>query len=266
MDAQVAYSSPVVTAMRLTCDLHRSGPGASYAVRDTWIGFGLSGVFSLHARGEEHVIHPGIAAIFSRGIDYTMSHPNDDGDTSLALGFAPEVVEEALGQPLERIAVSGLDLRLRYGVGLLMGAIERGEDQLAVDEMALDLLRAVATRADPLPVASTPARRRVDRARQLLAERPEAPWRLDRLARAVGCSPFHLAHQFRAHTGTSVHGYLADLRSAVALRRLEAGEASLATVAVDLGFAHHSHLTWTLRRRLGVTPQMVRARLRGTSH
>jgi AraC-like DNA-binding protein len=266
VDAQVAYSSPLVTAMRLTCDLHRSGPGPSYGVRETWIGFGLSGVFSLYARGEEHVIHPGIAAIFPRGLDYKMSHPNDDGDTSLALGFAPEVVEEALGQPMERIAVSGLDLRMRYDVGLLMGAIERREDQLAVDEMALDLLRAVAQRAGPLPVASTPARRRVDRARQLLAERPEAPWRLDRLARAVGCSPFHLAHQFRAYTGTSVHRYLADLRSAVALRRLEAGDVSLAAVAVDLGFAHHSHLTWTLRRRLGVTPRMIRARLRGTSY
>ena len=266
MDARVAYSSALVTAMRLTCDMHRSVSSPSYAVRDTWIGFGLSGVFSLHARGEDHVIHPGIAAIFPRGLDYTMSHPNDDGDTSLALGFAPEVVEEALGRPMERIAVSGLDLRMRFAVGLLMGAIERREDRLVVDEMAIDLLRLVALRAGRTRAASTAARRRVDRARQLLAERPEAPWRLDRLARAVGCSPFHLAHLFRAHTGTSVHRYLADLRSAVALQRLEAGETSLAAVAADLGFAHHSHLTWTLRRRLGVTPRMIRARLRGASH
>src|SRR5881397_3137474 len=114
MDAQVAYSSPLVTAMRLTCDLHRSRPGPSYPVRDTWIGFGLSGVFSLHARAEEHVIHTGIAAIFPRGVDYKMSHPTDDGDTAFAIGFAPEVVEEALGQRMERIAVSGLDLRMRY--------------------------------------------------------------------------------------------------------------------------------------------------------
>ena len=149
--------------MRLTCDMHRSVSSPSYAVRDPWIGFGLSGVFSLHARGEDHVIHPGIAAIFPRGLDYTMSHPNDDGDTSLALGFAPEVVEEALGRPMERIAVSGLDLRMRYAVGLLMSVIERREDRLVVDEMALDLLRLVALRVGRTRAASTAARRRVGR-------------------------------------------------------------------------------------------------------
>src|SRR5207249_11497325 len=111
----------------------------SYAVRDPWIGFGLSGVFSRHARGEDHVIHPGIAAIFPRGLDYTKSHPNNDSDTSLALGFAPEVVEEALGRPMERIAVSGLDLRMRVAVGLLMGAIARREARLVADERAIDL-------------------------------------------------------------------------------------------------------------------------------
>ena len=266
MHAQVTYSSPLVTAMRLTCDMRRSGPGASYGVRDTWIGFGLSGVFTLHARGEDHLIHSGVAATFPRGLEYRMSHPTDDGDTGLALGFPPEVMEEALGTPPDRISVTGLDLRMRYAVGVLMGAIERGEDQLVIDELAVDLLRVVGARAEPTRAASTPARRRVDSARRLLAERPDGPWRLEDLARAVGWSPFHLAHQFRACTGTSVHRYLADLRSAVALRRLEAGEASIAAVAADLGFAHHSHLTWTLRRRLGVTPRVIRARSRGTSH
>ncbi|TMG66147.1 MAG: AraC family transcriptional regulator, partial [Chloroflexi bacterium] len=43
----------------------------------------------------------------------------------------------------------------------------------------------------------------------------------------------------------------------------ESGESSLATVAADLGFAHHSHLTATLRRRLGITPRALRVQLRG---
>jgi hypothetical protein len=42
---------------------------------------------------------------------------------------------------------------------------------------------------------------------------------------------YHLAHQFRVHTGTSVHQFVADLHTAAALRRIEALETSLAVVA-----------------------------------
>jgi AraC-like DNA-binding protein len=99
-----------------------------------------------------------------------------------------------------------------------------------------------------------------------MAELPQARWTLESLAALVGYSPFYLAHQFRAHTGTSVHRYLTDLRVAAALARIEAGDASLATIATDLGFSHHSHLTATLRRRLGLTPQMIRERLDSPLH
>jgi AraC-like DNA-binding protein len=63
-----------------------------------------------------------------------------------------------------------------------------------------------------------------------------------------------------------VHRYLTDLRAAAALARIEAGDASLAAVAADLGFANHSHLTATLRRRLGLTPRMIRERLGRSLH
>ena len=99
-----------------------------------------------------------------------------------------------------------------------------------------------------------------------MAERPAERWTLEGLARGVGWTPFHLAHRFRAHTGTSVHRYLIDLRTAAAVQRIEADDASLATIAADLGFAHHSHLTTTLRRRLGLTPRVVRAYLRDRKH
>jgi len=260
MHAQMLHASPLVTSMLVSCDMRRSGPHVSYPVNQTWIGFGLTGVFSVHAREDVHVVHPGRGVVFPRGIEYRMSHPTDDGDTGLTLGFAPAVVEEAFPGRCERVRVTGLDLQLRYAVGLFMAAAAERQDALAVDEMALALLRAMAARTATAERTSPRARQRVERVRQLLASAPERRWTLEQLARIVGCSPFHLAHQFRAHTGTTIHRYLADLRAAVALRRIETGDHSLATVAVDLGFSHHSHLTATLRRRLGVTPTMIRAR------
>src|SRR5205823_11277728 len=124
------------------------------------------------------------------------------------------------------------------------------------------LLRIVAANLGSTSSGSLKARAKVDRVRTALAEGPAEPWTLATLAALVGYSPFYLAHQFRAHTGTSVHRYLADLRVAAALSRIEAGDASLAAIAADLGFAHHRHLTATLHKRLGLTPQMIRRALR----
>ena len=257
--------SDLVRVMWVTCELRRSGPSTSHPVPHTWIGFSLTGMFRVHARREEQLVHPGLAVVFPRGLEYQMSHPNDDGDTGVAMGFSPGLVEEALPDSLTRVRVSCLDLRMRCAAGLLLAAIDRGDDALRIDEMAVGLLRVIAHTLAPSPsaAATAPARVCIDRVRTLMAERPEARWTLESLAHAVGYSPFHLAHQFRAYTGSSVHHYLTDLRAAAALRRIEAGDASLAAVAVDLGFAHHSHLTATLRRRLGLTPQEIRQRLRG---
>jgi AraC family transcriptional regulator len=102
------------------------------------------------------------------------------------------------------------------------------------------------------------ARRRVEDVRALLAARPGAAWRLDSVARAVHCSPFHLARQFRAATGETIARYLLRLRLAAALERLAAGETELARLAADVGFAHHSHLSARFRAAYGVTPSEAR--------
>ncbi len=72
------------------------------------------------------------------------------------------------------------------------------------------------------------------------------------------CSPFHLARQFRASTGTSISAYLLRLRLALALQRLAEGEADLAALAADLGFASHSHFGARFRSVFGVPPSSVR--------
>jgi AraC family transcriptional regulator len=260
------YSSDLVTVMPIRCELPRSGPGQSYHVNSTWVGFSLAGVFTLHARQDDHLIHAGLGVVFPRGIEYRMSHPTNDGDSALALGFAPGVVEEALPWLAESLRVTRLDLRVRHQVGVLMAAADR-HDELLVEQLALELLGAFAVDVAPWPasMASRNARAKVDHVRLLLAERPETRWTLETLGQRVGYSSYHLAHQFRAHTGTSVHRYLADLRAAAAIGRIEAGETSLAALATDLGFSHHSHLTATLRRRIGLTPRMIREHLRQRS-
>lgn len=262
MENNVGYASSLVTVMRTTCDLRRSGPTRSYHVVRTWIGLPLSGLFAVHARGEEHLIHPAVGVVFPEGIEYQMSHPTDEGDTGIALGFSPPVIEEAFPARVERVRTTRLDPGLRHTVGVLLAAISRGEESLVIDDIALHLLRRTIANLAPTDQASASAgKARIDRICAILAERPESRWTLEALAEIAHWSPFHLAHQFRTHTGTSVHQYLVDLRLVAALDRIERGD-PVAAVAADLGFSHHSHLTATLRKRLGATPQMIRRRLR----
>jgi AraC-like DNA-binding protein len=68
---------------------------------------------------------------------------------------------------------------------------------------------------------------------------------------------------FRRLTGLSVHAYRIELRHRLALEPLAAESVSVSRVAADLGFASHSHLTATLRMRLGLTPTRLRRVLLG---
>ena len=259
----VLFRSELVLVLSVMCDVRRSRPGATYHVADTFIALPLRGIFTMHVRRSEHVVHPTLGVVVPADTEYQMSHPNDEGDSGIALRFLPSLVPEALREQPAEVRVTPPNVRMRHALGMLLARIARKDDPCFIDEQALELLCTVAGEARPAATLNrSKARAKIDRVRAALAERPQARWTLSGLAELVGYSPFHLARQFRAHTGTSVHQYLTDLRAAAALARIEAGEASVATIAADLGFAHHSHLTATLRKRLGLTPQMIRRRLR----
>jgi AraC-like DNA-binding protein len=264
MATRSRYASGLVSIATVICGLPRSGPNELFHVDDTFIGIPMRGVFTMHAWRAIQLLHPTLAVVLPAGAEYRMSHPTDEGDAGLVLRFAPAVLEEALRLHADRVRITRPDLAVRRWAGVLTAAIERGADRLRIDEMALALLRRVAGElagADLRGMESR-ARAKIERVRILLAESPEQRWTLDAVAALVGYSPFYLAHQFRAHTGQSLHQYVTDLRVAAALTRIEAGDSTLAAVAADLGFSHHSHLTATLRKRLGMTPQMVRWSLR----
>src|SRR5256885_12843972 len=106
------FTTPLVNVMTLSCDLRRSRPGGTYHAGRAWIGLPLSGVFTIHARADEHVIHPAIGVYFPRDIEYRMSHPTDDGDTALAIGFEPALAEEAFAARQAGLGVPQLDPRI----------------------------------------------------------------------------------------------------------------------------------------------------------
>jgi AraC-like DNA-binding protein len=213
------------------------------------------GVFAVHRRGDPVVADGNSALVLGADDEYRVSHPGDGGDECTVLAVAPELLEEALGD--HRARHGTLRASTQLSTRVLTVVARRAVSALAVEEAALLALDAVAADLTG-PATTRPARRYVHEACALLAADPEAPWRLDALARAVHCSPFHLARQFRAATGETVSRYLLRLRLALAMERMAAGESSLARLAHDLGFAHHSHFSARFRAVFGATPSDVR--------
>jgi AraC family transcriptional regulator len=101
----------------------------------------------------------------------------------------------------------------------------------------------------------------VERTKALLTERAPRHDTLERIARQVHASEFHLARVFRDRTGFTLHGYRTHLRLRLALERLRA-ETDIATIASELGFNSHSHFTDAFRCVFGVPPSEARRDLR----
>jgi AraC-like DNA-binding protein len=112
--------------------------------------------------------------------------------------------------------------------------------------------------------ASTRTRRRhrdlAEAAKLALHARLAAPPGLAELARALGCSPFHVSRTFRRSAGLSLRRYLARLRTSLAAQRLAEGARDLTQLALQLGYADHSHFTNAFRAEWGVPPSLFRSR------
>jgi len=255
-------ASPLVEVYDVVCRAPRSGSGALELTTVPQIALPRRGVFIVQTRGESVVVDTNTALVFGLDEEYRATHPADGGDECTVLVLPPDVLEEALGSIAgRRVGVRPLD---HLAVCLVTRALrEPSADRLDAEDAALLLLsslsRAFAERTtDDRSRLGHAQRLRVERARVLLASSPGARWDLGTLGRALRCSPFHLARQFRAATGETISRYLLRLRLGAAVERLAEGERDLAAPATDMGFAHHSHFSARFRGTFGITPTQAR--------
>jgi AraC family transcriptional regulator len=78
---------------------------------------------------------------------------------------------------------------------------------------------------------------------------------LEMLAASAGLSPFHFARLFKKSLGLAPHQYLIRCRLERARELLLTDHASIADVAVEVGFCDQSHLAAHFKRLYGVTPR-----------
>jgi AraC family transcriptional regulator len=85
---------------------------------------------------------------------------------------------------------------------------------------------------------------------------------LAELADEVGVHPVHVARTFRREFGCSIGAYVRRRRVEHACRALLTTEDSLASIAVEAGFADQGHFSRRFKELIGLTPGVFRAQRR----
>jgi AraC-like DNA-binding protein len=213
-------------------------------------------------------------AVFIRAdTPYRIAFPGAVGDRAIILRFddalAPDEVEgRCSGEMLAPHGLLSADAMLRRGL-LRRRLAGPGADRLAIETLGLELLdESLRALRDRPPARRAAARARapraVERVKEAVAVAPADAWSVARLAAIAHLSPFHLCRVFRDHIGTSIYDYILRERLAQALDAVLDGGDDLTAVALDAGFASHSHFTARFRRFFGCTPSALRRTMGAT--
>ncbi len=251
--------------------------------------FPTRGVFRMHIggpAGRVFTCDPNSVIFQNAGDVFRTSHPGAIGDETVWVSFRNDVVQEAVRAHDDAEARPELPFPFTMapsdpGTFLLMRAMFaeacRGvdADRALVEETAVGVLRLSLARGFEQIASLAGPRRTTVRAHADIAENAKAfmamrcadRMTIEDVAKHVHVSPYHLCRLFHKHAGLPIHRYLNRLRLRVALDRLhesapESGNGGgLATLAVDLGFASHSHFCDAFRKEYGLPPSIMRERM-----
>jgi AraC-like DNA-binding protein len=176
------------------------------------------------------------------------SRDTGQGDVDCVLvTLADDVATELAPLFRARVARSSLPLHAH---------IARLAQPEVVEEQVVEVLGRMAREVLGLPAATAGAVALADRAKERLAAHGRLIGLVE-LARDLGVSPAYLTDAFRRAEGVPLVRYQLQLRIRRALAVLPHTD-DLARLALELGFASHSHFTAAFRAATGVTPSAYR--------
>ncbi|MEJ8567954.1 helix-turn-helix transcriptional regulator [Elongatibacter sediminis] len=214
------------------------------------------------SRGRSVVADRTRVLFYNRGTRYRREALNRYGDHCLWFAFADDQLAQRCGGPAHRPyrdPVRHLPQSAYLEIRRLYARVRRGAaDPLEVEDTAFSLLaRLLETGVETGPVSAR-QQRTVTAAEAYLAAHYGEAVRLDEVATAVACSPFHLSRLFRRLRGIGLHQHLSELRLRDAVDRVCDSDEPLTDIAMDLGFSSPSHFSSRFSDRLGVTPSRFR--------
>ena len=98
----------------------------------------------------------------------------------------------------------------------------------------------------------------INQAKELMAENMVDPLTINQLAKKVGINTFKLKNGFKQLYGTTIFGYLRDIRLARARVLLEDKELNISEIANAVGYSNPSHFSVAFRKKYGCNPSELR--------
>ena len=186
-------------------------------------------------------------------------------------GFVAEVAHETVdGDRVELAFAAQVSDLLIYQIGLalkteLETSLKTGHpsdafyaDSLAT-ALAAHLLKHYSTRSQNLrEYGDGLSQERLDRAIDYIQAYLSKNVSLEEMAAELGMSQYYFCHLFKQSMGISPHQYLIQQRVERAKFLLSRSKRSIASIAVECGFANQSHLARYFRRYTGVNPSQFR--------
>jgi AraC-like DNA-binding protein len=244
-----------------------AGVGGSYEYgRDYGLVLVRRGGYWREVNGRGAYLGPTDAFFERPFVEQRIVHHGDAGDRSTSLWLSEDAVTALAGDaavPDEPIMTTpAIDLQHRE----LFAALRHGIDRFEFDERLAHLVGALAERAAPGRFTARRSTTRDDHgrivqdAREAIIADPGGT-DLGDLARMLGHTRFHVSRVFSRATGTTLSEFRNRVRVAIALDRLGDGDANLAGISADLGFADQSHFSRVVRATTGERPGALRHRL-----
>ena len=279
---KILFRTDLVTIGRFRCPVGHSHFRDSGPIRQSCFVFPRTSVVIEHEGRRPFVTDATIATLYNAGQRYERRPISPDGDRCDWYGVSSDLLRDAV-RPYDPDAADSPAGAMRYDHAPVAASLyldqrrlfesvasgERRNDMsgersepLEIEESSLSLLGRVlrsAYRRSPMSATSSGRRATAQRldvadaARAYLADAYRDRVSLADVARAAGCSPFHLCRSFRAATGSTVHRHLTALRLRAALERLGDG-VDLSRIALESGFSSHSHFTAAFHAEFGVAP------------
>ena len=241
--------------------------------------FPRSSVYITHTGRKQVVATSNVVIFYNKDQTYQREKLSEVGDVCEYFGFSQQVLLETMqaydpwvmDRPyapfLFTHGPSDADsyLRQRLLVKQILDPTKPVEP-LYVQEQALTLLERAVARVlpDRQTEANTPATRRAHAelahaVKSLLATRFHESLSLADIAATLYTSPYHLCRVFRQEVGQTIHHYRTQMRLRVALDYVLDSDVDLATLALSLGYANHSHFTQAFRAAFHATPSTLRS-------
>ncbi|MGW0165831.1 cupin domain-containing protein [Streptomyces sp. NPDC003343] len=182
----------------------------------------------------------------------------DAGAGSLLFASLPDPVHVSFGQSAESDEV------LRMLSALMRGEARReGEGTAAILSALCTVLLAMVLRtargeATGATLWTAAADGRIASAVEGMLNEPGADWTIERLSRAAAMSRATFLRHFTRDTGTTVGAFLARARLMAAAELLTTTDATVASVASQVGYSSESAFSRAFRTHLGTTPARFR--------